>query len=312
MLEEISTAVQPEQKRKAKVKPKPTTYIDAFVDFSFKRLFASDESKPILIGLLNHLFKGRKYITAIEYGKNEYPGENADEGGAVFDVTCTDADGSKFIIEIQRGYQKYFKDRALFYTSRTISEQAPRGSIKEWAYNLTEVYLIAFLEDFNLPDSSKSEYIQDICLANRHTGKIFYNKLNFIFIEMLNFVKGDEELYTELDKWLYALKHLTEFKKRPEYLSGPEFDQLFNLAQYANLNKEERKMYNASLKYKWDNKNVRDYAAEKGREEGREKGLEEGKHQKAVETAIKLKAKGILIDEIAELTDLSIVEIQAL
>lgn len=75
-------------------------------------------------------------------------------------------------------------------------------------------------------------------------------------------------------------------------------------------------MYNASLKYKWDNQNVRDYAAEEGREkglkEGREEGREEGKYQKAVEMAIKLKAKGTLIDEIVELTDLSVVEIQAL
>lgn len=237
-----------------------TTYIDPFVDFSFKRLLASDESKPILIGLLNHLFKGRKYITAIEFGKNEFPGEITEEGAAVFDVFCTDADGSRFIIEIQRGYQKNFKERALFYTSRAISEQAPKGKRKEWAYNLTEVYLVAFLEDFNLPDSPKTEYIQDICLSNRHTGKIFYDKLNLIFIEMLNFVKKPEELYTELDKWIYAFKHLTEFKKRPEYLSGPEFDQFFNLAKYANLTAEEREMYNRSLKYKWDNKNVMDYA----------------------------------------------------
>jgi hypothetical protein len=86
--------------------PKPTTYIDAFVDFSFKRLFATEESKPILIGFLNHIFKGRKYIIAIEYGKNEFQGEIAEEGGAIFDITCTEVDGSKFIIEIQRGYQK--------------------------------------------------------------------------------------------------------------------------------------------------------------------------------------------------------------
>src|SRR5690606_32069319 len=119
---------------------------------------------------LNHLFKGRKYITEIEYRKSEFPGEIEEEGGAVFDMYCTDADGSCFIIEIQRGYQKNFKERALFYTSRAISEQAPKGNRKGWTYNLTEVYLIAFLEDFTLPDSPKSEYIQDICLANRFTG----------------------------------------------------------------------------------------------------------------------------------------------
>lgn len=86
--------------------PSPTIFIDAFVDFAFKPLFSTEESKPILIGLLNHLFKGRKYITEIVYGKNEHHGENAEEGGAVFDVCCTDVDGSNFIIEIQRGYQE--------------------------------------------------------------------------------------------------------------------------------------------------------------------------------------------------------------
>jgi predicted transposase/invertase (TIGR01784 family) len=281
-----------------------TTFIDPFVDFSFKRLFSSEQSKPILIGLLNHLFKGRKYITEIEFGKNEFPGENADEGGAVFDVYCTDADGSRFIIEIQRGYQKNFKERALFYTSRAISEQAPKGNRKYWAYNLTEVYLIAFLEDFTLPDSIKSEYLQDICLANRHTGKIFYNKLSLMFIELLNFVKEPYELYTELDKWIYALKHLTEFEQRPEYLYGAEFDQLFNLAEYANLTREERDMYNASLKYKWDNKNVRDYEVSKGREEG--------EHKKAVEMAMEMLANNESIDKILKYTKLSREEIEVL
>jgi hypothetical protein len=28
------------------------------------------------------------------------------KAGAIFDITCTEVDGSKFIIEIQRGYQK--------------------------------------------------------------------------------------------------------------------------------------------------------------------------------------------------------------
>ncbi|WP_316810285.1 Rpn family recombination-promoting nuclease/putative transposase [Pedobacter heparinus] len=311
MPEQTSTAVQSKQRRKARRKTKPTTFIDAFVDFSFKRLFATDESKPILIGLLNHLFKGKKYITEIEYGKNEFHGEIAEEGGAVFDVYCTDADGSKFIIEIQRGNQEFFKERALFYISRAISEQAPKGNRKEWAYNLTEVYLVAFLEDFNLPDSPKSEYVQDICLANRHTGKIFYDKLSFMFIEMLNFVKGPDDLYTELDKWLYALKHLTEFKQRPEYLSGPEFDRLFTLANYANLTQEERAMYNASLKRKWDNKNVLDYAVktadQRAREEERAKADEEKK-----EMAIKLIARGMSIEEITDLTGLTTAEIEAL
>lgn len=297
-------AAQQQQELEAGQNPKPTTYIDAFVDFAWKRLFATEESKPILIGLLNHIFKGKKYITAIAYGQNEHHGENTEEGGAVFDVYCTDADGSNFIIEIQWGYQKYFKERSVFYASKAISEQAPKGGRKEWAYNLNEVYVIAFLEDFRLPDGIKTEYLQDICLANRHTGKIFYDKLSFIFIEMLNFVKGPADIQTELDKWLYTLKHLTEFKYRPEYLSGPEFDQLFNLAKYANLTKEEQVMYNASLKRKWDNKNVLDYAVATAEQKA--------KHEKAIEMARKMLTANEPLDKVVEYTGLTIEQIESL
>lgn len=322
----------PHQKRKLSSTHAPTVFIDAFVDFAFKRLFDSDESKPILIGLLNHILRGRKYINSIEYDRNDNPGENAEEGGAVFDVICTDIDGSEFIIEVQRGYQKHFKDRALFYASRAISRKAPKGGRRKWGYELSEVYLIAFLEDFALPDSSRSEYVRDICLANRYTGEIFGNKLNLIFVELLNFVKRPHELNTDLDKWLYALKHLAKFDKQPAYLIGSEFDQLFNIAKYTNLNKEEQEMYNRSLKYKWDNQNVRDYAEETGLQRGLERGMQQGiqqglqqgiqqgrleglakgEHKNAVAIALRLKDKGMTIEEIAEITTLSVAEIEAL
>lgn len=175
------------------------------------------------------------------------------------------------------------------------------------------------MEDFTLPDSPRSEYVQDICLANRYTGKIFYDKLSFIFIEMLNFVKGPKELYPELDKWLYALKHLTEFKQRRKYLSGREFDQLFNLARYTNLTKEERRMYNASLKYKWDNKNVRDYEVSKGREEGREEGrkeertkADEEKREMAIKLALDMLTDSEPIEKIIKYTKLTLKEIESL
>ena len=73
-------------------------------------------------------------------------------------------------------------------------------------------------------------------------------------------------------------------------------------------------MYTASLKRKWDNKNVMDYAIktavtkadQKAREEERAKAEAEKKAM-----ALKLKIKGMSITEIAELTNLSIEEIES-
>jgi predicted transposase/invertase (TIGR01784 family) len=59
-------------------------------------------------------------------------------------------------------------------------------------------------------------------------------------------------------------------------------------------------MYDSSLKYRWDNKNVLDYA------------LKEGQHKKAIEIARELKKEGLSIDFIAKTTGLSIEEIEKL
>jgi predicted transposase/invertase (TIGR01784 family) len=67
-------------------------------------------------------------------------------------------------------------------------------------------------------------------------------------------------------------------------------------------------MYDSSLKYKWDNKNVIDYAKEEAREEGRE----EGEHKKAVFVAIEMKKEGFPFEQITKFTGLSIAEIEKL
>jgi len=283
-------------------------YIDPLVDFAFKKIFGSEPNKDLLIAFLNEVFRGRKHIADLTYNKNEFPGDLKDEGAAIFDLLCTGADGSKFIIEIQRGRQGYFKERALFYTSRLISDQAPKGKRSTWAYNLTEVYLIALLEDFTLGISPGFDYLHDIYLCNSNTGEIFYDKLGYIYIELSKFEKTDTDLETDLDKWLYVLKNMSRMNKLPVYLRKPVFEKLFNIAEYTNFSKEEKTMYDSSLKRKWDNQNVLDYALK----EGMEKGIELGKLEEAKIIARELKKEGSSIEFIAKTTKLSIEEIEKL
>jgi predicted transposase/invertase (TIGR01784 family) len=291
-------------------------YIDPLVDFAFKKIFGSEPNKDLLIAFLNEVFLGRKHIADLVYNKNEHPGDLKDEGAAIFDLLCTGANGEKFLIEVQRGRQGNFKERALFYTSRLISDQAPKGRRSEWAYNLTEVYLVALLEDFTLQISDGKEYLHDICLCNRETGEIFYDKLGYIYLELNKFVKEGTELATDLDKWLYVLKNMSRMDKTPVYLRKPIFEKLFNIAEYSNLTKEEKTMYDSSLKYKWDNKNVLDYAKEEGIQEGIERGIErgieKGKLEEAMEIALTLKKMGFSVEDIANITRLSVEEINKL
>ncbi|MDB5007654.1 MAG: hypothetical protein JWP45_2047 [Mucilaginibacter sp.] len=275
-------------------------YIDPLVDFAFKKIFGSEPNKDLLIAFLNEVFRGRKQIIDLTYNKNEHPGELNDEGAAIFDLLCTGDKGERFLIEVQRARQGYFKERALFYTSRLISDQAPKGKRSTWGYNIAEVYLIALLEDFALEDSPSHTYLHDIYLCNRDTGEIFYDKLGYTYIELVKFVKTDTELGTDLDKWLYVLKNMSRMDKIPAYLRKPIFEKLFSIAEYTNLTKEEKTMYDSSLKYKWDNKNVLDYA------------VKEAKLEEAMAIALEMKKDGLPLAQISKFTKLPIEEIEKL
>ncbi|MEO6979579.1 MAG: PD-(D/E)XK nuclease family transposase, partial [Mucilaginibacter sp.] len=97
---------------------------------------------------------------------------------------------------------------------------------------------------------------------------------------------------------------ISRMDKTPVYLRKPIFEKLFNIAEYTNLTKEERNMYDSSLKYKWDNKNVLDHAVSEAREEAR---LEEAR-----EIARTFKSMGLPLEDIAKGTGLSIEEIEKL
>ncbi|MFC3197612.1 Rpn family recombination-promoting nuclease/putative transposase [Parapedobacter deserti] len=288
--------------------PTTGTYIDPLTDFAFKKLFGSEPNKDLLIDFLNGVFRGRKHIVDLVYNKNEHPGETVNEGSAIFDLTCTGNDGEQFIIEVQRGKQGNFKQRAIFYTSRLVTEQAPKGKRSEWGYNVKEVYLIALLEDFSLDAGNEQEFLHDICLSNRETSKVFYEGLGYIFIELIKFVKTEAELDTDLDKWLYVLKNMSSMDKIPVYLRKPIFEKLFNIAEYSNLTKEEKTMYDTSLKRKWDNKAVLDYAVNEAAKEA----AKEAKQEEKMEIAREMKKDGISVEQIAKFTKLSIEEIEKL
>ena len=155
------------------------TYVNPFRDKFFKKIFASEKNKEVLRSFLNGVLAGRRHIHTITYGKNEYPGEIDSERNAAFDVVCTDLDGTTFLIEVQRVEQEYFKDRSLFYASRLISDQAPKGKT-EWEYNLQEIYVICLLADFVLPNSAVGAYEHNVTLNYKNTGVPFYDKLEFI------------------------------------------------------------------------------------------------------------------------------------
>jgi predicted transposase/invertase (TIGR01784 family) len=287
-------------KKKTKLPINIGKYLDPLSDFGFKYLFGSDPNKELLIAFLNELFKGRKTILDLSYNKNESHGPQRSYRNSIYDLTCTGQDGEQFIIEVQRIFQQYFKDRALYYTSALIHDQGPKGQ-KKWDYKLKEIYLIGLM-DFSFNDSQPLAYLHRIHLADEVTGEKFYEKLGYIFIEIPKFNKQENELETELDRWLYVLKNMSKLQKIPVFLSKRIFQKLFTLAEVSKLTKEEYMKYEKSLMAEWDEYAIMKTIEEKGMKQGIEKGIEKGEEKKSYEFV-----KNLLLQ-----TDFSITKIASL
>jgi predicted transposase/invertase (TIGR01784 family) len=78
------------------------TFIDPRTDFAFKRIFASAESKPILISFLNGLiYQGNPTIQDLQMIDPYQAGEVVGSKDSYLDVKATLDNGTIVIIEMQ-------------------------------------------------------------------------------------------------------------------------------------------------------------------------------------------------------------------
>ena len=284
-------------------------YIDPFTDFGFKKLFGEECNKDLLLDFLNELLhKEEGKIVSLSYLKTERPGLSKEMRKAVFDLYCENEKGEKFIVELQKTKQEYFKDRTLYYSTFAITDQAIQG---DWNFELKDVYVVAILDFvFEEDREDKDKYRYDVMLTDTDSKKIFYNKLKFVYLEMPKFTKNVDELETHFEKWMYVLKNLKRLDNIPDKLREKIFERMFAAAEIARLSSEEYRAYVENLNSYRDLKNSLDYAEARGRKEGRKEGRAEGEKSKAIEIAKKLKSLGISLEQISTATKLSIEEIE--
>ncbi|MFA6924769.1 MAG: Rpn family recombination-promoting nuclease/putative transposase [Bacteroidales bacterium] len=273
-------------------------YLNPFTDFGFKKLFGEEVNKDLLIDFLNNLLIGEQQIKDLTYLKNEHLGSNDTARKGIFDLYCENEKGEKFIVEIQKAKQDFFKDRSVYYSTFPIQEQAKQG---KWNFELKAVYTIGILnfifEDHkNEPD----KLMHKIKLSDIEKNTVFYDKLTYIYLELPKFTKGENELKTQFDKWLYVLRHLQNLQDRPKALQERVFEKLFKTAEIAKFTVQERQEYEDSLKYFRDFTNIVDTA------------IRDAKVEEKEEMAKEMILDNEPIEKIARYTKLPMSQIEAL
>ena len=274
-------------------------FIYPLTDWGFKRIFGD---KELMMDFLNSLLEGERVITDLEYLNTEQIPEDYDGRRTVYDLYCKTDTGEYIIVEMQNREQTFFKDRALYYMSQSIVKQAQKG--KGWRFNLTAVYGIYFV-NFLLDKSEPGKHFcKDIAMIDKHTGKVFNNKFRQIYIELPRFMKSEADCNNFLEYWIYNLVNMNKLKEISFKDRKAIFDRLEQIASQANLTEEERARLDEDWKNYNDYFNTVDFAKDEGRAEGELK--------KQHEIAQKMKAKGQPSDFIADITGLTIEEIEKL
>ena len=243
-------------------------YINPFIDYGFKKLFATEANKDILISFLNAVIEDiADPIVDLTYKNVELIGDFNGARDSYLDAYCETLKGRRFIVEMQNSWQPFFKDRTLYYAAKAISNQAvkddptkrDRTENKEkrkatkWNYRLNEVYLIAVMNfTFSRKEYTPSDYYHRIMLTDLNDNHVFYDKLTLIYLEMPKVGKADLDMNRPLDRWLRVLYRLWGEEECPPEIDEPVFQKLYREAEYARFTPDQQLTYERSRKRELD------------------------------------------------------------
>ncbi|NJK66897.1 MAG: Rpn family recombination-promoting nuclease/putative transposase [Microcoleus sp. CSU_2_2] len=242
------------------------TFIDPRTDFAFKKIFASESSKPILISFLNAIiYQGNPTIEDLQIIDPYQAGQFLGVKDSYLDVKATLDNGTIAIVEIQFLNVKAFEKRIAYNAAKAYANQLMEGKgylQLDAVIAITITYCTLF-ENTNKVISrfsfrEEEEHFDYICPT-----------MTLIFVELPKFNKSLDELESLADKWIYFIKKASSLEMVPESLATTaSIQQAFNIANTRNFSREELDKLEAQVFYLQDQQRFREEALEAGFQQG--------------------------------------------
>ena len=300
-------------------------------DWAIKRLLRQKANFDVLEGFLT-VFLGEK-ITIVDILESEGNQQSADDKFNRGDIKARNSKDEIIIVEIQNTRELYYLERVLYGVAKAITEHISLG---EQYHKVKKIYSISILY-FDIGKGSDYLYHGQNHFIGVHTGDELQVNVKeqgaiktrmpaeifpeYILIRVNEF---DKVAVTPLEEWM---KYLKDGIIRPD-TTAPGLKEAHEKLKYYSMTPQERHAYDEHLSAVMIQNDVLDTAKLEGRiegraeghaeglaeglAEGRVKGLTEGRVKEKLENAKRMKDKGCAIDFIAEITGLSLVEIEQL
>lgn len=311
--------------------------MDLKIDYAFKQLFGIEKNKEITIVFLNAILQksGREPIKDISFGNIEAGGEYREDKQSRLDLLAVTNTNEWINIEIQFNNQYDMVSRSIYYWAEIYRRPMKRKmSYKE----LRPVIAINIL-NFTLFNQTKKFHTTYHLYEDKEKFKLT-NLMEFHYIEMSKIIQAWKENQLNpwedvLARWLLLLGIVDQrrgavyddiFKELEEIaMKDPELEEAFGYWESLSTTQEERLAYENRVKHILDEeaaireaelrleegmKIAKEEGLKKGREQGIEQGILAGKLETNKNHARKMLARGMSIEDIMAITDLSAAEIR--
>jgi predicted transposase/invertase (TIGR01784 family) len=253
-------------------------FINPKIDFAFKKIFGSEESKAILISFLNGiLYQGKATIQDLEMLNPDQAPKITGIKDSYLDVKARITGDKTVIIEMQVLNVESFEKRILYNAAKAYSIQLSVGE----DYHLLNPVIALTITDFEMfssDDLNKHKKVISCYRLKEKDGLTDYSDdIELFFVELPKFRKSLKQSETLTDKWLYFLKSAKSLESIPDSMQNiPELKQAFEIAQVSNLDRIELENLEKREQVLHDSRNAIIKATKTGEAIGLKKGFRQG------------------------------------
>ncbi|EHR0219287.1 Rpn family recombination-promoting nuclease/putative transposase [Clostridium perfringens] len=278
------------------------TLLNPQIDFVFKKIFGTEENKPILINFLNAVIKPTTPIKDVEIKNNDIDKDFIEDKFSRLDVKATTSNKEHINIEIQVKNEYNMIQRTLYYWSKMYSEQIQNRD------NYSKLERTVCINILNFKYLKNDKYHNAYRLKEITSNEELTDLQEIHFIELPKFNEIGNKEYVENVEKMDALEKWLEFLVEPESntvrqleLSNEEIKLAKSELYRLSMDSKEREQYNMREKAIYDRISALENAEIKGKIEGKV----EGKIERELELVKESLKQGLEISLISKITGLS-------
>ena len=214
-------------------------FIDPKIDFAFKKIFGSSDSKDILINFLNAiLYEAQPLIEDLEIIDSQPENPTLGVQETRLDVKATINGDRIALVEIQLINVPSFGNRVLYNAAKSYSQQLTGKD----RYERLKTVISLKIADFEMFENQPEFMSRFVFQEKEQQFECPDTAIELVFIELPKFSKELAALETTADQWIYFLKNTSTLETVPETLSAvPEIRKAFKIAREDNFTQEELK-----------------------------------------------------------------------